>query len=121
MWETDDEDLGQLKNDNGGDSSTDSKYNDVDNYGSISTNISIPEAEQNNEPVALAVQEDRPKQKMQVGPEISLDTALGKTNFDEFESPISNEFLESNIDKIPYKWTAPIVSTGRCNTVILLL
>ena len=64
LWETDDEELGQLKDENG----TDSQYNDVDNYSSISTTISLPETEQNTEPVELIEPEERPKQKIQVEP-----------------------------------------------------
>ena len=40
--ESDEEGLGQLEDDNDGDSSTDSEYNDDDNLVSIATNVSIP-------------------------------------------------------------------------------
>ena len=49
----------------------------MENYGSISTVISLPEPEQNTEPVELIEPEERPKQKIQ----ISVDT-LGKVNCD---------------------------------------
>ena len=42
LLESDEEDLGQLEDDNDGDSSTDSEYNDDDNLVSIATNVSIP-------------------------------------------------------------------------------
>ena len=51
---------------------------------------------------------------------MSLDTSLEKTNYDEFDPPIPNELLESNIDKIPYKWKASTVSSGRCNTANIM-
>ena len=40
---------------------------------------------------------------MEVGPEISLDTVLGITNFYEFDPPIPKDSLKNNIDKTPYK------------------
>ena len=49
LLESDEEDLGQLEDDNNGDSSTDSKCNDDDNLVSITTNISIPKVDQNAE------------------------------------------------------------------------
>ena len=87
LQERADEDLGQLKDDNGGDASTDSKYNYnyFDNYDSIATSISIPRVQQNSEPVELVVQEEIPKK---VRFEISLDTVLAITNFYEFDPPI---------------------------------
>ena len=42
LLESDEEGLGQLEDDNDGDSSTDSEYNDDDNLVSIATNVSIP-------------------------------------------------------------------------------
>ena len=51
---------------------------------------------------------------------MSLDTSLEKTNYGEFDPPIPNELLESNIDKIPYKWKASTVSSGRCNTANIM-
>ena len=42
LLESDEEHLGKLEDDNDGDSSTDSKYNDDDNLVSIATNVSIP-------------------------------------------------------------------------------
>ena len=41
LLESGEEDLGQLEDDNDGDSSPDSKYNDNDNLVSIATNVSI--------------------------------------------------------------------------------
>ena len=40
LFESDEEDLGQLEDDNDGDSSTDSGYNNDDNLVSIATNVS---------------------------------------------------------------------------------
>ena len=42
LLESDEKDLGQFEDDNDGDSSTDSEYNDDDNLVSIATNVSIP-------------------------------------------------------------------------------
>ena len=56
--------------------------------------FSIPRVQKNNEPVEFVVQEDKPKKKkMQVGHENSLDTALGITNFYEFDPLIPKESL----------------------------
>ena len=61
--DSDEEDLGQLEDDNDGDSSTDSKYNDDDNLVSIATNVSILGVDQDAEGVEFLVQEERPKRK----------------------------------------------------------
>ena len=58
--DSDEEDLGQLEDDNDGDSSTDSKYNDDDNLVSIATNVSIPWVDQDAKQVGFVVQEERP-------------------------------------------------------------
>ena len=60
LLESDEEDLGQLEDDNDGDSSTDSEYNDDDNLVLIATNVSIPGVDQNAEWVKFVVQEERP-------------------------------------------------------------
>ena len=60
LLESDEEDLGQLEDDNNGDSSTDSEYNDDDNLVPIATNVSIPGVDQNAERVKFVVQEKRP-------------------------------------------------------------
>ena len=62
----------------------------------------------------FVVQEGRPKRKTNIGPIMSLDTSLDETNYDVFDPLIPKECLESNIDKIPYKWTASTLSSGRC-------
>ena len=51
---------------------------------------------------------------------MSVDTSLDKTNYHAFDPPIPEECLESNIDKIPYKWTASTVSSGRCNAANIM-
>ena len=51
---------------------------------------------------------------------MSLDTSLDETNYDAFDPPIPKECLESNIDKIPYKWTASTFSVGRCNATNIM-
>ena len=79
-----DEDLGQLEDDNGGDSSTDSEYNDDDNLVSIATNVSILGADQDAERVEFVVLEERLKRKRNIGPIMSLDTSLDETNYDAF-------------------------------------
>ena len=61
--DSDEEDLGQLEDNNDGDSSTDSKYNDDDNLVSIATNVSIPGVDEDAERVEFLVQEARPKRK----------------------------------------------------------
>ena len=101
--ESDEEDLGQLEDDNGGDSSTNSEYNDNDNLVSIATNVSIPDADQAAERLEFAVQEERPKRKGNIGPIMSLDTSLEETNYDAFDPLIPEECLESNIDQTPFK------------------
>ena len=118
--ESDEVDLGQLEDDNDGDSSTDSEYNDDDNLVSIATNVSIPGVDQDAERVEFVVQEERPKRKRNIGSMMSLDTSLDETNYDAFDPPIPEECLESNIDKTPYKWTASTVSSGRCNTANIM-
>ena len=70
--DSDEEDLGQLEDNNDGDSSTDSKYNDDDNLVSIATNVSIPGVDQDVERVEIVVQEERPKRKRNIGPIMSL-------------------------------------------------
>ena len=105
LLESDEESLGQLEDDNDGDSSTDSEYNDA-NLFSIATNLSIPGADHDDERVEFVVQEERPKRKRNIGRIMSLDTSLDETNYDAFDPPIPEECLESNIDKTPYKWTA---------------
>ena len=97
--DSDEEDLGQLEDDNDGDSSTDSKYNDDDNLVSIATNVSIPGVDQDAKRVEFVVQEERPKRKRNIGRIMSLDTSLDETNYDAFDPPIPEESLESNIDK----------------------
>ena len=52
-----------LEDNNDGDSSTDSKYNDDDNLVSIATNVSIPGVDEDAERVEFLVQEERPKRK----------------------------------------------------------
>ena len=96
-----DEDLGQLEDDNGGDSSTDSEYNDDDNLVSIATNVSIFGADQDAERVEFVVLEERLKRKRNIGPIMSLDTSLDETNYDAFDPSIPEECLESHIDKTP--------------------
>ena len=103
LLESDEEDFGQLENDNDGDSSTNSEYNDDDNLVSSATNVSIPGVDQDAERVEFIVQEERPKHKRNIGPIISLDTSLNETNHDAFDPLIPEECLESNIDKAPYK------------------
>ena len=103
LLESDEEDLGQLEDDNDGDSSTDSEYNDDDNLVSIATNVSIPGVDQDAERVEFVVQEERPKHKRNNGPIMSLGTSLEETNCDAFDPSIPEECLESNIDKTPYK------------------
>ena len=106
LLESDEKDLGQLEDDNDGDSSTDSEYNDDDNLVSIAANFSIHVVDQNVERVGFVVQKERPKRKRNIGPIMSLDTSSDKTTYDAFDPPIPEECLESNIDKTPYKWTA---------------
>ena len=120
LLESDEEGLGQLEDDNDGDSSTDSEYNDDDNLVSIATNISIPGIDQDAERVEFVVQEERPKRKRSIGPIISLHTFLDETNYDVFDPPIHEECLESNIDKTPYNWTASTFSSGRCNAANIM-
>ena len=103
LLESDEEDLGQLEDDNDGDSSTNSEYNDNDNLVSIATNVSIPDADQAAERLEFAVQEERPKRKGNIGPIMSLDTSLEETNYDAFDPLIPEECLESNIDQTPFK------------------
>ena len=119
LLESDEESLGQLEDDNDGDSSTDSEYNDA-NLFSIATNLSIPGADHDDERVEFVVQEERPKRKRNIGRIMSLDTSLDETNYDAFDPPIPEECLESNIDKTPYKWTASTVSSGRCNAANIM-
>ena len=118
--ESGEEDLGQLEDDNDGDSSPDSKYNDNDNLVSIATNVSIHGVDQDAERVEFVVQEERPKRNRNIGPIMSLHTSLDETNYDAFDRPIPKECLESNIDKTPYKWTTSIVSSGRCNAANIM-
>ena len=101
LMKSDEEDLGQLEDDNGGDSSTDSEYNDDDNLVSIATNVSILGADQDAERVEFVVLEERLKRKRNIGPIMSLDTSLDETNYDAFDPSIPEECLESNIDKTP--------------------
>ena len=61
---SDEEDLGQLEDGKGGDSSTDSEYNDDDNLVSIATNVSILGADQDTERVEFVVLEERLKRKI---------------------------------------------------------
>ena len=61
--DSDEEDLGQLEDNNDGDSSIDSKYNDDDNLVSIATYVSIPGVDEDAERVEFLVQEERPKRK----------------------------------------------------------
>ena len=103
LLESDEEDLGQLEDDNDGDISTDSEYNDDDSLVSIATNVSIPGVDQATERVEFIMQEERPKRKRNIGPIMSLDTFLDETNYDSFDPSIPEECLESNIDKTPYK------------------
>ena len=60
LLESDEEHLGKLEDDNDGDSSTDSEYNDDDNLVSIATNVSIPWVDQDTKQVGFVVQEERP-------------------------------------------------------------
>ena len=103
LLESDEESLGQLEDDNDGDSSTDSEYTNDDNLVSIATNVSIPGVDQDAERVEFVAQEERPKRKRNIGPIMSLDTFLDETNYDSFDPSIPEECLESNIDKTPYK------------------
>ena len=72
LLESYEEDLGQLEDDNNGDSSTDSIYNDDDKLVSIATNVSIAGVHQDAERVEFVVQEERPKRKRNIGPIMSL-------------------------------------------------
>ena len=93
LLESDEKDLGQLEDDNDGDSSTDSEYNDGDNLVSIATNISIPGIDQDAERAEFVVHEERPKHKRNIGPIMSLDSSLDETNYDVFDPPIHEEYL----------------------------
>ena len=112
--------LGQLEDDSDGNNSTDTKHNDVDNYGSTATYISIHKVDEDTKPVTFVIQEGRPKRKRKVGPAMHPDTSLNEDNFDKFDPPIPNKFLENNVDEILYKWTAAIISSGRCNAAIIM-
>ena len=103
LLESDEKDLEQLEDDNGGHSSTDSEYNDDDNLVSIETNVFISGVDQDAERVEFVVQEERPKRKRNIGPIMSLDTSLDETNYDVLDPTSPEECLESNIDKTPYK------------------
>ena len=99
LLKSDKEDFVQLEDNNDGDSSTDSEYNNDDNLVSIATNVSIPGVDQDAKRVEFVVQEERPKRKRNIGPKMSHDTSLDETNYDAFDPPIPEESLESNIDK----------------------
>ena len=58
------EDLGQLEDNNDGDSWTDSEYNDDGNLVSIATSVFIPGVDQDVEWVEFVVQEERPKESL---------------------------------------------------------
>ena len=103
LFESHEEELGQLEDVNDRDSSTDSKYNDYDNLVSIATNFFISGIDQDTERVEFVVQEERLKCKRNTGPIISFDTSSDETNFDAFDPTIPEECLESNIDMTPYK------------------
>ena len=103
--ESDEEDLSQFEDDNNGDRTTDSRYNNDDN-------LSIPGVDQDAKRVKFVVQEEKPKRKRNIGPIMSLDTSLDETNCDAFDPLIPEECLESYIDKTPYKWTASPVLSG---------
>ena len=120
LLESDEKDLGQLEDDNDGDSSTDSEYNDDDNLVSIATNLSIPRVDQDAERVEFVVQEERPKRKRNIGPIMSLDTSLDDTNYDAFDPPAREECLESNIDNTLHKWTASPLPSERCNVANIM-
>ena len=55
LLESDEEDLGQFEDDNDGDSSIDSEYNDDDNLVSIATSVSISGVDQDAERVEFVV------------------------------------------------------------------
>ena len=94
LMESDEEDLRQLEDDNNGDSSTDSKYNDDDNLVSTAINFSIPGVHQDDKQVEFVVQNKRQKHKRTIGPIMSLDTSL--------DSILDTSLcLESNINKTP--------------------
>ena len=118
--ESDEKDLGHLEDDNDGDSGTDSGYNEDDILLSIATNFSIPGFDQDAQRAEFAVQEQRSKRKINIGPIISLDTSLDETDYDVLDPPIAEECLESNIDKTPYKWTALTVSGRICNPAYVM-
>ena len=120
LFESDEEDHGELEDDKDGDSSTDFEYNDDDNLVSIETNVSIPGVDWDVERVEFVVQEERTKRKRNIGPINSLDSSLDETKYDAFDPPIPEESLESNIDKTPYKWTVSTVSSGRCNAANIM-
>ena len=104
LLESDEKDLGQLEDDNGGDSSIDSEYNDDnDNLVSIANNVFIAGFDQDAEQVKFVVQQERPKHRRNIGPIMLLDTSLDETNYDAFDPPILEKCLESNIDKTTYK------------------
>ena len=103
LLKSDKEDFVQLEDNNDGDSSTDSEYNNDDNLVSIATNVSIPGVDQDVERVEIVVQEERPKRKRNIGPIMSLDTNLDETNYDAFVLAVPKECLKGNIDKTPYK------------------
>ena len=63
LLESDEEGLGQLEDDNDGDSSTDSEYNDDDNLVSIATNVCISGVDQDAKRVEFVVVEEKPKRK----------------------------------------------------------
>ena len=109
LLESDEEDLGQLEDDNDGDSSTDSEYNGDDNIGSVTINVFHPRSGPGCRANGICCKGGKIKawKKCCV---ISLDTFLNKTNYDGFDPPISKECLESNIDKAWYKLTTWKVS-----------
>ena len=91
LLESNTEDLRQLKDDNNGDSSTDSEYNDDGNLVLIASYVSIPGADHDAERVEFVVQEERTKRKRNTGPIMSFDTSLDETNYDAFDPPILEE------------------------------
>ena len=116
LLESHEEDFGQLEDGN----HDDSEYNDDNNLVSIATYVSIPGIDQDADRVEFIPQEESPKCKRNTGPIISIHTSLDETNYDAFDPPISEECLESNIDKTPYKETVSTVSRGRCNAAKII-
>ena len=111
LLQSDDEDIDEVLD---SEPESSSEESDFDDNVQVNAEIDLPPALDMEEEMAI-LPEERTKRRRVKGPTVSLDTAIDESNYKEFDPPIPRPILQSEVDKVPYKWEESSVRTGRAN------